>query len=196
VYIELNRTLLKRLLAIFLLSVHLFMLFGYHLVFEHFESGSDRRMVERLDVNGYNPEDLVELRIPVQLPYHPNWVDYERVDGEINIDGKHYNYVGRRMVNDTLILKVIPNHDKTRIRHARETFLALVNDMQDYESTDHAASLPMPPKKPFSFEAVILPGIPISSARMVEANLWAALEEIGLNNQSLAVPEPPPDLLV
>lgn len=172
------------------------MLFGYHLVFEHFEAGSDRHMVERLNVNGYNPEDLVELRIPVQLPYHPNWVDYERVDGEIDIDGKHYNYVGRRMVNDTLILQVILNHDKTRIRHARETFLALVNDMQDYESTNHAASLPMPPKKPFSFEAVILPIVPVSSARMVAAPKWADTENVFLKVQPLAVPEPPPDLLV
>ena len=187
---------LKRLLAISLISIHLFTQTGYHFVFDQLEIGSHRSMVDRLDGRNYRPEELIEIRVPVPLPYQSNGQAFERVDGDIDIDGIHYNYVSRKMVNDTLILLVIPNHVKTRIRHARETFFALVNDMQDHASKGRDASLPAAAKKPFSCEAAELPVVPCWPGPEDPARSLIVCHLAGYLSLSLSVPEPPPDLMV
>lgn len=195
-YIRRNHTILKRLLAIFLLFNHLFTLTGYHVMFDHLEKGTDRHMADRLDTDDYHPDDLIELRIPLQLPYQTGWATDERVDGEIDIDGVHYNYVTRRLVNDTLVMQVIPNHEKTKIRHARETFYALVNDLHDLDTGKRSHSFPPPPRKPFAYEAAGIPSSPLWPGIPAPARLWVDKGSFGLFNQSVIVPDPPPDPLV
>lgn len=150
-------------------------------------------MTDRLDGQDFRPEDLLELRVAVSLPYPSLSTAFERIDGDIDIDGVHYSYVGRRMVNDTLILQVIPNHDKTRIRHARETFFALVNDMQDLD--DGRRGLPAAPlvKKPFSFDATTFAAWPDWPARPVVNNDWMVTDIVGLPMASRSASEPPPE---
>ena len=184
------------MLAIFLLSNHLFTLTGYHVMFDHLERGTDRHMADRLDTDDYHPADLIELRIPLQLPYQAGWATDEQVDGEIDIDGVHYNYVTRRLVNDTLVLQVIPNHEKTKIRHARETFYALVNDLQDLDAGRHSPSLPLTSGKPFAYEAAGIPSSPLCPGVPDPARLWAENGIYGLYTLVITVPDPPPDPLV
>lgn len=184
---------LKRLLAISLISIHLFTLTGYHIVFDRLETGSHRRMVDRLDDADYRTDELIEFRIPVALPYQSNWSAFERVDGDIEIGGLHYNYVSRKMVNDTLILLVIPNYDKTRIRHARETFFALVHDMQDQASAGQSVPLPATPKKPFTCEAADVPNIPCWQDPEDPLRSWFINHRIGYSSPPLFVTELPPD---
>lgn len=181
------------MLAIFLLSNHLFTLTGYHVLFDHLERGTDRHMAVRLDRDDYHPGELMELRIPLQLPYHTALPTHERVDGEIDIDGIHYNYVTRRLVNDTLILQVIPNHEKTKIRHARETFYALVNDLQDLDAGKSSSSFPPPPRKPFTYEAAALPSSPLWQCMPDPVRSWEEIEKYGLYTLAITVPDPPPD---
>ncbi len=184
---------LKRLLTISLISIHLFALTGYHIVFDRLETGSHRRMIDRLDEEDYRTEELIELRIPVALPYQSNWSAFERVDGDIEIGGLHYNYVSRKLVNDTLVLLVIPNHDKTRIRHARETFFALVNDMQDQASAGQSAPLPATPQKPFTCEAADVPNMPYWQDLEDPLRSWFVSQRTGCLSHTLSVAEPPPD---
>jgi hypothetical protein len=123
----------RKILAILLLGVHLFNLGGYRLVFSKLENKVGAQMVDRIDRSEYNDNDLIEVKVPVNLPYQTNWQDFERYDGEIQIAGVHYNYVKRKLQNDTLILMCIPNTDKMKLFNARETFFSLVNDMQQNE---------------------------------------------------------------
>jgi hypothetical protein len=142
---------LKKILAISMLAVHLFNLGGYRLVFDNLATRSDDRMEARLDQHLYAEKDLIELKVPVNLPYHSNWTDFERYDGEINIAGVHYSYVKRKLQNDTLILLAIPNTDKMKLFNARETFFSLVNDMQQ-DRGESQMPAPAKPVKIFSFE--------------------------------------------
>ena len=192
-YIRRNPTPLKKLLTICLLSLHLFTLTGYHLVFERLESDSRRRMSDRLDGQDFRPEELLELRVNVSLPYPPNPTDFERVDGDIDIDGVHYSYVSRRIVNDTLILRVIPNHDKTRIRHARETFFALVNDIRDMEAGHRGIPQTSPVKKPFTFDATPLTTWTDWPKPRCVSGTWMVRNSARLPFIVCATPEPPPD---
>ena len=124
---------MKKLIAICILLVHLYNLVGYRVVVDSFETRLEHRMQARLDQSQYAEKDLIELRVPVNLPYHNNWSDFERYDGEIVIGGIHYNYVKRKLLNDTLILLAIPNPDKMKLFNARETFFSLVNDLQGHQ---------------------------------------------------------------
>jgi hypothetical protein len=112
------------------------------------------QMVARIDRSEYDDKDLIEVKVPVNLPYQTNWQDFERYDGEIQIAGVHYNYVKRKLQNDTLILMCIPNTDKMKLFNARETFFSLVNDMQQTES---GKNLPLPVKPVKIFMAEYVP---------------------------------------
>ena len=111
-------------------------------------------MVARLDQSDYLDKDLIEMKVPVNLPYQTNWSEFERYDGEIVIAGVHYNYVKRKLQNDTLILMCIPNTDKMKLFNARETFFSLVNDMQQNEN---GKQLPLPVKPVKIFKAEYVP---------------------------------------
>ena len=97
---------------------------------QYWEVQENTKLEVRLDQQQYDERDLVEVKIPIHLPYHSNWNDFERYDGEIDIDGVHYKYVKRKIFNDSLVLLCIPNEIKTKISTARDEFFSLVNDLQ------------------------------------------------------------------
>jgi len=120
---------MKKLAAITLLTVHLFNLAGYLLFFQYFIHQSDQRFGQQLDSAQYDVSDLLELKIPLHLPYIDNWSGYERVDGEVEFKGVHYNYVKRRVCNDTLYLMCLANKDKSGLLIARNDFTQKMNDI-------------------------------------------------------------------
>jgi hypothetical protein len=144
----------RKILAILLLGVHLFNLGGYRLVFRQLENKVGTQMMAKIDRSEYDDKDLIEVKVPVNLPYQTNWQEFERYDGEIQIAGVHYSYVKRKLQNDTLILMCIPNTDKMKLFNARETFFSLVNDMQQTES---GKNLPLPVKPVKIFMAEYVP---------------------------------------
>ncbi|MBO9562027.1 MAG: hypothetical protein J7621_04605 [Niastella sp.] len=114
--------MLKRLFAITLLIVHLFNLTGYAILFEYFMARSDLQLVKQLDANQYSDHELFVVKVPLYVPYLANRNEYERVDGEMQVDGVYYNYVKRKVSNDTLFLLCVPNKDKTHFYHARNEY--------------------------------------------------------------------------
>ena len=98
-------------------------------MFDELENRASYQLVERLDNKEYNDNELIEMKVPLPMPYQTNWSSFERYDGEIEIAGVHYNYVKRKVQNDTLILMCIPNHGKMKLNSAKEQFFSLVNDV-------------------------------------------------------------------
>ena len=121
---------MRQLTAISLILIFLFNLAGCRVLLQYWEVQENTKLEVKLDRQQYNDEDLVEIKIPIHLPYHNNWNDFERYDGEIDIDGVHYKYVKRKICNDSLVLLCIPNEIKTKISTARDEFFSLVNDLQ------------------------------------------------------------------
>ena len=121
---------MKQGVAILLLALHLFNLGGYQLVFSKASHAAADRFISQLDNKEYSDSQLIEVKVPVNLPYQSNWSDFERYDGEIQIAGVHYNYVKRKLYNDTLILMCIPNAEQMKIASAKEAFFSLVNNLQ------------------------------------------------------------------
>jgi len=98
-------------------------------LFHYLEDKAENHMVQQLDKQSYQESELVEIKVPLNLPYAVNWKSFERYDGSIDIDGKHYNYVKRKIYNNTLILLCIPNDEKTKVSNSRNQYAGLVNDV-------------------------------------------------------------------
>jgi hypothetical protein len=129
---------LKKLFAIALLSIYLFNLAGYTLLFELIEYRSDQKLIAYIDKAGFSDQNLLEIKVPLQLPYTTDWKDYERYDGEIEIGGAHYNYVKRKLSRDTLYLLCLPNEGKTQIHIVKDEYAKKVNDIpSDKESPNN-----------------------------------------------------------
>lgn len=84
-------------------------------------------MSAALDADNYLSSELISIKLPANMPYYTGSGTYERVDGEIEISGRQYNYVKRRLFNDSLELLCIPNNTKMMVHEAGNEFYKLVN---------------------------------------------------------------------
>jgi hypothetical protein len=80
------------------------------------QSSSDLSLEKKVDQNKYEESDLITIKTKLNLPYYTSSEQYERAYGSINISGTNYQYVKRRVHNDTLELLCLPNQTKTRLQ--------------------------------------------------------------------------------
>ena len=125
---------MRKLAAILLLITLVFNWFGYRILSNYMQYRADKQLEAKLDLEDYDASQLIELKVPVSLPYQSNWDDFERYDGEIKVNGVHYKYVKRKVYNDSLILLCLPNEAKMKIENAKDNFFKLVNDLQTASS--------------------------------------------------------------
>ena len=121
---------MKKVASILFLSILLFNAFGYRWVANYYDQKAASQLVELIDQNEFDESALVTIKTPMNLPYYANNPKFERVDGEIVINGIVYQYVQRRVFNDSLEIKVLPNQDRLHIKNAREDFYKLAQDLQ------------------------------------------------------------------
>ena len=108
----------------------LFNLGGYRWVMNLMEKKADARLEARLDNNEYEESNLLEIKVPLDLPYQTDWKDFERCDGAIEFNNVHYKYVKRKIEGGYMILKCIPNDTRQELTNARDHFFQLVNDLE------------------------------------------------------------------
>jgi len=106
---------LKRVAAIFLLSVLLFDMCGYMALRQYMVYKTDRFFNEQAAKKLYNKNDLVEVQIPVNLPGMHDWSGYERISGQIRFQDIAYNYVEMKMTSHILYLKCVPDYETTQL---------------------------------------------------------------------------------
>jgi len=109
-------------------------------MFDYFEKLAKAQLEFSLDNNAYDESQLIELKVPVHLPYQGNWTNYQRYDGEINLNGVVYKYVKRKLANDTLYLKCIPDTKKMNLQKAKNDFFSLSNNLAQNNHPEKPAS--------------------------------------------------------
>lgn len=129
---------LKQAAAILLLILFLFNWFGYRLLSGYLQQQADTKLEAQLDQNQYDASRLIEMRVPLNIPYQINSSDWERYDGNIEINGTHYKYVKRKVENGQLVLLCLPNETRMRLQSARDEFFKLVNDLQQANQSKSA----------------------------------------------------------
>jgi hypothetical protein len=122
---------LKKIVTILLLSVLFFNWVGYRLFVYCEEHKINNRFEVQLDNNNYDESELVSIKIPAtHLSEYTNSKLFERIDGQVEIKGIIYNYVKRKIFNDSLELLCIPNQPLANIQLAKNDFFKFVNDIQ------------------------------------------------------------------
>jgi hypothetical protein len=91
-------------------------LYGYRLLIAYLQKDNTAIIETKIDQKAYNDNELISIKTILNLPYYSSSPEFERSYGSINIDGIDYEYVKRRVYNDTLELLCLPNHDKTKLQ--------------------------------------------------------------------------------
>ena len=113
---------MRKLAAIILLILFLFNLTGYRLFFHYLGERSDSHYTSIINKEEYDESQLLTIRVNLNMPYLVDRTEFERVDGEIEIDGQVYKYVKRRIYNGQLVLMCLPNNDRTKLQAAENNY--------------------------------------------------------------------------
>lgn len=178
---------LKKLTAILLLALFVFNTVGYRLLFNALETSTDVAFTAKLDDGNYNEDELITVKVPVNMPYQVTRTDFERVDGEINIDGHVYKYVKRKVQNDTLTLLCIPHHEKTELQQKANEYAGKVNDLPSNSNNKKAEIFK---QLTADFDITYSTALYNSDNKQAVANLY---QNTTLPHQFLPVNGPPPE---
>ena len=121
---------MRKLVAIFMLSIFTFNIAGYQLIYNYLESRSDAALEQQLDEKSYNESDLISIKQATNLPYYTNNEIFQRIDGEVEMDGIKYKYVKSRIYNDSLEMLCIPHNAKMKIEQSRNDYAQGAHDFQ------------------------------------------------------------------
>lgn len=138
--------MLKKLIPISLIALLIFNWYGYRLLINYLETEATTHLQVKLDNGQYDESTLIQIRVPLNMPYIADWDHFEKFEGETQINGIHYKYVKRKIEKGELVLLCIPNQQKTTLQTAKQNFFKLVNDLQQpgakKESKDHSVKIP------------------------------------------------------
>jgi hypothetical protein len=111
----------------------LFNMVGYRFVLAVMDNMATQKLDAKLDAGEYAEENLIEIKVPLNMPYQNRVTEFERHYGEITIEGKAYTYVKMRIDKDMLVLKCIANSGKELLKNTSDN-LAKANSSQDMEN--------------------------------------------------------------
>ncbi len=133
---------MRKIAAILLICLLLFNWYGYRFVTNYLQKKADRQLESRIDINDYDESQLIEIKVALNMPYQNDWSGFERHYGEIELNGKIYTYVKRKVEDGYLILKCIPNIAKQNLRNA-DNILFNINNGLDQEHSGNKSNSPL-----------------------------------------------------
>lgn len=112
-----------------MLFVFLFNVGGYYVAYMAVKHHSENKFISHLNDELYNEDELIELAIPVSLPYPVEEKDYERVNGKFGYKGLQYQLVKQKFKDNTLYVLCIPDIEQTRMSKSVHEYANMVNDV-------------------------------------------------------------------
>jgi hypothetical protein len=133
---------MKAAAAILLLGIFLFNWVGYRVLNDFMQDRVNGQLESQLDRRNYDESQLISIKLPAtHLAYYNNSATFERVDGQLEINGVPYQYVKRRIYNDSIELLCIPNQMALNLRISSDDYFKLINDIQrSQQEQGHAAT--------------------------------------------------------
>lgn len=163
-------------------------------MYDYMQKEANKQLEVSLDNNAYDESQLIEIKVAVHLPYQTSWASYERYNGEIQLNGVKYKYVKRKLANDTLYLKCIPNTKEMMLQTAKNDFFKLSNNLLQNTSSkkaDNSTSVFKNLQPVFNESAF---GFGISCPFGSNERNWIPLKPVQLLNHIHLSPEQPPDI--
>lgn len=94
------------------------------------ENRADVALEKKIANSEFDESSLIEIKVPLNSPYLSDYFsEFDRYVGELEVNGIHYKYVKRKIINGALVLFCLPNKVKTDLQNSREEFFKLVNDL-------------------------------------------------------------------
>jgi hypothetical protein len=147
---------LKRTAAILLCALLLFNWAGYRVLLSCLQDRANGQLEAMLDSRQYDESQLLSMKIPApHLSSYSISGQFERISGQVIINGIQYQYVKKRFYNDSLEFVCMPNAASTLLLAARNDFFKQVNDLQHNGQQKKAASYSGPSNE-FSTGAYIV----------------------------------------
>ena len=165
--------------------------YGYQLITNYWQDRADRNLEASLDRRDYDEGQLISIKVPItSLSYYNSSTSFERVDGQIEINGVQYNYVERRILQDSIEYRCIPNQMAIRLKNTKDVYFQLVNDLsQNHQDkkTHHASQ--------YKSEDYCATSLTIELPHMVAALApeRAAMPSVHLPSRYSPTAEMPPD---
>jgi hypothetical protein len=162
---------LKRLLSIFFLTIFLFNVGGYYVVFWGLQYQADKVVQKQLDNGTYAGSDEVTLSVPLTLPYPISEEGFTRVNGSFEYQGTQYKLVKQKIENDKLIVVCIKDEKSTNLNN---TLSNVAKAAHNQKSSKDAMSLLAKLIKEFQSEEMVLFGMTLGWSRdinKIELNL-------------------------
>lgn len=107
--------------------VFLFNVGGYYVVFWGLRFHTDQKLSERVNANLYDADEIVELKIPVTLPYPIQDQGFQPVDGRFEHKGEHFKLIKHKFENDTLYVVCIRDFETGRLVKTMKSYVELAN---------------------------------------------------------------------
>ncbi len=184
----------KKFAAIFSLSLLLFTAAGYRLLVNFLEYHAQENLQAVIEEKAYDPEQLIELSVTLDLPYLSDWHGWEAVEGMVTIDGVPYQYVERMLKGGKMTYRCLPNNGMQQAISARDRFMQLSYDFThpSGQKSPSPGGISIKPPLPdlFCFELFSL------SHPSAGAYLSHCLQSppVSFSNIILSVPTPPPNM--
>jgi hypothetical protein len=117
---DISQDFMKKKSSIVFLALFLFNVIGYYAWFavEQIQARYDfaQKIGQRLDIDTSSPEDDVFIaKIKASLYTHVENTDWEGTGGEFVHEGKYYEMVHQRILNDTLYIYCVVNQKKSEL---------------------------------------------------------------------------------
>lgn len=155
------------------------------------EDRSAALMEQRTDSRAYNESELVSIKTTLNLPYYTSSADYERAYGSIEVDGITYQYVKRRVYQDTLELLCLPNVTIRDIKEAKNNIAKQAADGSTSSPLKKGGSVGKIAIPDFFNQAPLTYSVGVPEAKCTFARSFDARLAIG----HLTLPDQPPRLL-
>jgi hypothetical protein len=88
---------------------------GYYLLFFVQRVNVKQVITQTIEQGNISEEDFIVFGIPITLPYQSER-DFERLEGDFEYEGKHYEMVKKRLKNDTLYVYCLNNVAQERLK--------------------------------------------------------------------------------
>ena len=118
----------------------LFNIIGYKFVANYFDGKATRELQALLDENKFKESELISFKLPLSLPYSINSKEFVSIQGNIDINGVNYQYVKKRIYNDTLEILCVPNVTKSLIKNTKDDFTKQLNDIANAGGSKKSSS--------------------------------------------------------
>ena len=182
---------MKKIVAIFMLAVFTFNVAGYQLVYNYLSNKSDKNLELALDRNNYRDEELITIKQPTNLPYYNDSKDFQRVNGEVEMDGVKYKYVKCRVYNGVLEMLCIPNKAKMEIEQSKNDYAKVAHDFQqnDTQKKDGSQKSFQKSLNEYEEQSIII----IDCGSKFVSNNYVLVKSVFEENHYFTTVEQPPD---